>query len=187
MKILLHVCCAPCLIYPLEVLRQEGFSVEAYFYNPNIYPEEEFIKRKQVFLDFADTQGVPAHVAGYAPLEYATAVTEKESPRRCLQCWDIRLIATASFAKENNFTHFSTALLVSPYQDIEAIHTIGEAVAQKYGVGFLYRDFRPGFREAHAKARAMGIYCQKYCGCKCSLEERNSALLKNKKRGLCLY
>ncbi len=172
MKALVHTCCAPCLIYPLEVLNQEGFNPEAYFYNPNIYPEEEFARRKAAFLDFAKTQQVKTHVAEYNATEYHYAVTEKERPGRCVSCWDMRLLKTAEFAKEHLFTHFTTALLVSPYQDIEAIKTIGEKIAAGHNLQFLYRDFRQGFRQAHKRARELGIYCQKYCGCKCSLEER---------------
>lgn len=172
MKVLLHTCCAPCLIYPLEVLRHDGFAVEAYFYNPNIYPEEEFIKRKQVFLDFAAGEDIIVHVPQYAAADYGKALTKGKKTNRCVSCWDMRLFKTAVFAKKNNFNHFTTALLVSPYQDIEAIKNIGETIARKCGIDFLYRDFRPGFREAHTKARAMGIYCQKYCGCSYSRQER---------------
>lgn len=160
------------MIYPLEALRQEGFSPEAYFYNPNIYPEEEFVKRKAAFLGFAETQALPAYVSEYNESEYHNAVTEKERPKRCLSCWDLRLVKTAEFAREHHFTHFSTALLVSPYQDIDTIKNIGEKIAGRQNIQFLYRDFRPGFRRAHNKARELGVYCQKYCGCKCSLEEK---------------
>lgn len=170
MKVLLHTCCAPCLIYPLETLRKEGFEVEAYFYNPNIHPEEEFIRRKAAFLDFASDQGVLSHIPEYDPSDYANAVSDGLSVRRCSNCWELRLKKTAEFAIVNNFAYFTTALLVSPYQDIEEIKRIGEGMSVK----FLFRDFRPGFREAHNRARAMGIYCQKYCGCSYSLEEREA-------------
>ncbi len=168
MKVLLHTCCAPCLIYPLESLRQEGFEVEAYFYNPNIHPEEEFIRRKSAFLDFSASCGVLAHIPEYNPSDYTNAVLDGQG--RCNNCWELRLKNTAEFAAVNNFAHFTTALLVSPYQDIEAIKRIGEGI----GPAFLFRDFRPGFRQAHIRAREMGIYCQKYCGCSYSLEEREA-------------
>jgi predicted adenine nucleotide alpha hydrolase (AANH) superfamily ATPase len=172
MKLLLHTCCGPCLIYPLEALRAEGFETEVYFYNPNIYPEEEYIKRRAAFLDFANTQCVRVHMPEYAASDYDNVVTDVQRPRRCLECWDLRLLKTAHFAKENNFSGFTSALLASPYQDIEAIRNIGGKIAEGVGVYFLCRDFRSGFRKAHNKARALGIYCQKYCGCKYSLEER---------------
>ena len=173
MKVLLHTCCAPCLIYPLEVLRQEHSEVEAFFYNPNIYPEEEFLRRQSAFLDFVKSQNIPTHIPAYNQEDYTQAVIEEQRPERCISCWDMRLYKTAAFAKENNFTHFTTALLVSPYQDIEEIKRIGQKIAERTQIQFLYRDFRPGFRQAHNKARELGIYCQKYCGCRYSLEERN--------------
>jgi predicted adenine nucleotide alpha hydrolase (AANH) superfamily ATPase len=182
MKVLLHTCCAPCLIYPLEVLRSEGFEVEAYFYNPNIHPEEEYAKRKCAFLDFALAQSVKAHIPEYRASDYRDAVTNARRPGRCKECWGLRLLNTARFAKENNFSAFTSALLVSPYQDIEAIKTIGQKIAERLALSFIYRDFRPGFREAHNKARAIGIYCQKYCGCSYSLEERKEAQGQQKRR-----
>lgn len=183
MRVLLHTCCGPCFIYPLEILRKEGFEVEAYFYNPNIYPEDEYIKRKSAFVDFANTQkSLKVHLSGYSASEYSNAVVDSERPKRCLECWDLRLLKTAHFAKENDIPAFTTALLVSPYQDIQAIRTIGQRIAKAKGIDFLYRDFRAGFREAHQKARALGIYCQKYCGCKYSLEERSRELLIKGKR-----
>lgn len=184
MKILLHTCCGPCFIYPLEALRNEGFEVEAYFYNPNIHPEDEYIKRKSAFLELVSTLiRVKVHIPEYVVSDYHNVVTNRERPRRCLECWDLRLLKTARFAKENNFPAFTLSALVSPYQDSEAIKSIGQKIAEDLKIHFLYRDFRAGFREAHNKARALGIYYQKYCGCKYSLEERNGALLKDKKRG----
>lgn len=176
MKILLHTCCGPCVIYPLEVLRQDGFEVEAYFYNPNIYPEEEFLRRKSAFLVLANSQELTAHIPAYKESEYNNAITSSEGPERCCDCWRLRLLKTAEFARLNNFPAFTTALLISPYQDIKAIKNIGQRIAQEAGVDFLFRDFRCGFRQAHNKARALGMYTQKYCGCRYSLEER-----KNKK------
>ena len=170
----MHTCCAPCLIYPLEVLRGCGFEVEAYFYNPNIYPEEEFLRRREAFLDFANTQGLKVHLPEPEESDFRNCITSAHRPQRCLDCWHFRLLKTAEFARENDFASFTTALLASPYQDSEAMKNIGEKIAEDTQVNFLYRDFRPGFREAHNKARALGIYCQKYCGCRYSLEERTT-------------
>ncbi len=172
----MHTCCGPCFIYPLEALRGEGFEVEAYFYNPNIYPQDEYLRRKSAFVDFANTQAVKVHIPEYIESDYHNALTDTERPGRCLECWDLRLLKAARFAKENGFPAYTSALLASPYQDIQAIRTIGQKIAEGIGVNFLFRDFRSGFREAHNKARALGIYCQKYCGCKYSLEERMKKL-----------
>ena len=87
-------------------------------------------------------------------------------------CWELRLKKTALFAKDNGYSFFSSTLLVSPYQDQDALKKIGEKIAVESGVAFYYEDFRPGFRKAHEDAKAQGFYCQKYCGCIYSEIER---------------
>lgn len=92
---------------------------------------------------------------------------------RCVNyCYRVRLEQTAKFAKENGYDSFSTTLLVSPYQNHEALKQVGKEIAEKYGLEFVYRDFRVGFREGQAKARELGLYMQKYCGCVFSEEMR---------------
>ncbi|MFH0855296.1 MAG: epoxyqueuosine reductase QueH [Candidatus Omnitrophota bacterium] len=172
MNVLLHTCCAPCLIYPLEKLTLDGFQVKGFFYNPNICPFAEYTRRK-------DALGVLALqiemiYPEYSPAEFFRAVNLKEDAAgRCAICWRLRLAKTAQRAKEEGFKYFSTTLLVSPYQDQALLKKIGNEVAEETGVGFYYADFRPGFRKAHNEARAKGIYCQKYCGCIYSEIERN--------------
>ena len=78
----------------------------------------------------------------------------------------------ARYAAENGYESFTTTLLISPYQDHELIRQLGEHMAKKYNISFLYRDFRPGFRDGHEKAKALGFYMQKYCGCIFSEEDR---------------
>lgn len=173
MKLLLHICCAPCLIYPLERLREKGFEVEGLFYNPNIHPFREYKNRKQAVVDFSETTKVNVIYPEYAPVEFFRAVNLKETnPGRCSVCWSLRLKATAKTAKERDFSHFSTTLLVSPYQDQELLKKIGNDISKFEGINFYYEDFRSGFRKAHNLARAQGIYCQKYCGCIYSEIER---------------
>ena len=92
---------------------------------------------------------------------------------RCVKyCYRVRLEQTARYAKEHGYDTFSTTLLISPYQNHNALKKIGEEMAEKYGLNFLYRDFRPGFREGQAEARELGLYMQKYCGCVFSEEMR---------------
>lgn len=148
--------------------------METFFYNPNIHPQEEFYKRKDAFIDFAGAKSVKAHIPEYNAQDYDSNVLDVKGPNRCLECWQLRLERAAEFAVKNGFSCFSTALLASPYQNIEAINMIGRKAALKHNSGFLFRDFRLGFIEAHNKAKADGIYCQKYCGCRYSLEERKS-------------
>jgi predicted adenine nucleotide alpha hydrolase (AANH) superfamily ATPase len=174
MKILLHTCCAPCLIFPLRRLRENGFEVAGFFYNPNIHPFAEYKNRKQAVADFSRSAEVDVVYPEYEPQQFFRVVNLKEAdPARCSLCWSLRLRETAQRAKENGCEYFSTTLLVSPYQDQAALHKIANNIAQEEGVNFYYEDFRPGFQEAHQEARAKGIYCQKYCGCIYSEIERH--------------
>jgi len=166
MKLLLHTCCAPCLLYPLERLKAEKFEITGFFYNPNIHPPSEYNNRKEAVEGYARDIGVEVVYPEYRPEEFFQAVNLKEAnPGRCEICWRLRLGKTAQTAKEKGFSHFSTTLLVSPYQDQELLKNIGNDVARDMGVTFYYEDFRPGFRKAHDEAKSKGIYCQKYCGC----------------------
>jgi len=173
MKLLLHTCCAPCLIYPLEQLREKRFDVTGFFYNPNIHPLAEYDNRRQAVANFSGADNTEVIYPEYNPAEFFRAINQKEtSPERCFICWTLRLKKTAETAKQKEFTYFSTTLLVSPYQDQEKLKKIGNDIANEAGVGFYYEDFRPGFRQAHNQAKAQGIYCQKYCGCIYSELER---------------
>jgi predicted adenine nucleotide alpha hydrolase (AANH) superfamily ATPase len=173
MKLLLHTCCAPCLIYPLERLKEKKFEVRGFFYNPNIHPFAEYKNRKEAVEGFSKKINLEVTFPEYNPAEFFQAVHLKEAiPQRCSSCWSLRLKKTAWVAKEKRFSYFSTTLLVSPYQDQERLKDIGNQAASEFGVEFYYEDFRPGFRKAHQQAHAEGIYCQKYCGCIYSEIER---------------
>jgi predicted adenine nucleotide alpha hydrolase (AANH) superfamily ATPase len=169
MKLLLHVCCAPCFIYPLNTLREKGFEVTGLFYNPNIFPISEYALRKQALENFNNLSKTTIIYPDYNPLEYAEAVRgEEDSSGRCSLCWELRIKKTAQVAKEKGFNYFTTTLLVSPYQDQEALKKIGFRISREAGIDFYYQDFRPGYKQAHEEARAKGLYCQKYCGCRYS-------------------
>jgi len=173
MKLLLHTCCAPCLIYPLERLRENGAEVTGVFYNPNIHPFSEYYNRKKAVENFSKYNNMEVIYPEYSPSEFFQAVNLREAnPGRCFLCWSSRLRKTASLAKEKGFDSFSTTLLVSPYQDQEELKKIGNDIAQEANIDFYYEDFRPGFRKAHDLAKKQGIYCQKYCGCIYSEVER---------------
>jgi len=150
----------------LEKLTKSGFNVTGLFYNPNIHPFSEYRLRKEATEELSKSLGIKIFFPEYHPEEYFRQVNYKEdSIERCYLCWSLRLNKTARLAKQNNFDYFSTTLLVSPYQDQEAIKKIGLDTASREGIKFYFEDFRPGFRLAHEQARAKGIYCQKYCGC----------------------
>jgi hypothetical protein len=173
MKLLLHICCAPCLIYPLEKLRVLNFSVSGLFYNPNIHPYLEYKNREDALKYISEINTIKITYAEYLPEEFFRKVSFKEKkPERCIACWQMRIRKTARIAREKGFDYFSTTLLVSPYQDINLLKKIGEELAREEKINFYYEDFRPGFKEAHRKARELNIYCQKYCGCIYSEIER---------------
>lgn len=179
MKLLLHTCCAPCLLAPLEELRNKNFSVTGFFYNPNIHPFSEYKNRKTAVEDLAAKKNLEVILPAYDLENYFRAVVGHEkSAERCPICWQMRLKATAQKAKELGYDYFTTTLLVSPYQDQNIIRSLGEKVATEEGVKFYYQDFRPGFRKAHDEARKQGIYCQKYCGCVYSERERFDKSIK---------
>ena len=173
MKLLLHVCCGPCLIYPLEFLKEKSFSIECFFYNPNIHPYAEYDKRLNTFKDLIKQYRLTAHFYQYDYENFFRRVSFNEhKPERCVICWRLRLTRTAEFAKENNFEFFSTTLLSSPYQDQQALKRIGEDIAKDYTLNFGYFDMRAGFKKAHEEAKKTNLYCQNYCGCVYSQVER---------------
>lgn len=173
MKILLHVCCAPCSIYPLEQLRKNRFEADGLFYNPNIHGFAEFVNRKNALIDFSKVADFEVIISEYKPEEFFACIGSNQSkPGRCALCWSLRLKKTAQVAKEKKYSHFSSTLLVSPYQDHTMLKEIGLNIAREEGVEFYYEDFRPGFKDAQAQARAKNLYMQKYCGCIYSEVER---------------
>lgn len=183
MKLLLHTCCAPCSVYCVETLKKENIDITSFWYNPNIHPYKEYEARLECLKKYDEEIGIPLIIEDYYGLrEFCKNVVNKLD-NRCGYCYLCRLEKTAKYAKENGYDAFSTTLLISPYQDHESLKKIGEMLEKKYGVKFLYRDFRPGFRDGQNKARKLGFYMQKYCGCVFSEEERYEKLIdKNKIR-----
>lgn len=181
MNILLHICCAPCAIFPVEALKKEDIKLAGFFYNPNIHPYSEYIRRRDEVEKYAVERGFSVLVSDYDAEKYFQYIVFNESPdKRCPVCWWLRMERAALFSRDNGFDAFTTTLLGSPYQDHETVKTICEDVAKKTGVKFYYKDFRPGFKEAHSRAKSKGVYCQNYCGCIFSERERIEA--KNLKR-----
>lgn len=172
MNVLLHICCAPCAIACISSLRQEGLSPVGYWDNPNIHPYTEYRSRKNALVDYAKQVSLPLVMAGEYGLRSFLAAVAADADNRCNHCYDVRMRSTAAYAAQNAFSHFSTSLLISPYQDHQKLRRAGELAAQEYGISFLYRDFRPFFRQGQQEARALGLYMQKYCGCIYSEEER---------------
>jgi len=164
-KVLLHTCCAPCATYINRWLGEHECAVTAYYYNPNIYPEHEFVKRYAVLKHYAAKIGLPL-VFDFDNL--------KLSPGDCESCYLVRLGKTASYARSNGFEAFTSTLLISPYQDHALIRSVGEQVALDVGIEFVYHDFRDGYKESRIISREFGLYMQKYCGCEKSFLERRT-------------
>lgn len=160
----------------MEALGAKGFEVSGLFYNPNIHPFSEYKNRRQAVEDYCKKSRIEMYFPDYVPEEFFRAVNMMEEKlERCSICWFQRLKYTAQVARENGFSHFSTTLLVSPYQDQELLGRIGSDIASEEDVEFYFEDFRPGFRKAHEEAKAQGLYCQKYCGCLYSEIEKDKA------------
>ena len=173
MKLLLHTCCAPCSVYCIDTLRKEGIEPTVYWYNPNIHPYMEYKARRDTLKEYTKSIGVEAiFEENYGLREFCKNVVDDLENRCKNYCYPVRLEQTAKYAKENGYDSFSTTLLISPYQNHELLKVIGEQLAKKYDLDFVYRDFRVGFREGQAKARKLGLYMQKYCGCVFSEEMR---------------
>lgn len=174
MKLLLHCCCAPCSVMPLRLLREAGHELAAYFYNPNIHPYTEYKKRRNCFREYMEAEWVPWAMLDNYDLEgwLERQGARPTVPGRCGICYEIRLLKTAEFAAAHGFGGFSTSLLVSPYQQHELIKYWGEQAGKRFGVEFVYEDFRSYFRQGQELAREAGLYMQKYCGCIYSEKDR---------------
>ncbi|NLV23036.1 MAG: epoxyqueuosine reductase QueH [Syntrophomonadaceae bacterium] len=171
-KILLHICCGPCASYPVPALRDEGFELMGYYYNPNIHPYTEWQKRRDSLQDYAAAVDLQVLFdEDYDPAQYFQTVSFREA-RRCFYCYQLRLEKAAQIARKGKFDYFTTTLLVSKYQRHDWIRELGESIGEKYEIPFLYRDFRDGFRQTGINAREMGLYRQQYCGCLFSETER---------------
>lgn len=180
MKLLMHTCCAPCSVYCIDSLRKENIEPTVYWYNPNIHPYMEYKARRDTLKEYTKSINVEAIFEEEYGLDEFCKNAIGDLKNRCQNyCYKVRLEQTAKFAKEHGFDTISTTLLVSPYQKHEILKEQGEEIAKKYGLNFLYRDFRVGFREGQNKARELGLYMQKYCGCVFS--EEMSSLARQKK------
>ncbi|MDP2681522.1 MAG: epoxyqueuosine reductase QueH [Deltaproteobacteria bacterium] len=196
MKLLVHICCGPCAIYPLKKIVDGRMDVWGFFYNPNIHPYTEYQKRLAAVKSLAEKMDIEMIYRDEYNLEEflkntlkAEIVTQGFSlenikpeglsynrPARCGYCYSSRLEATAKAAKENGFDYFSSSLLYSKYQNHDEIKNIGNELAEKYGIPFYYDDFRIGWKQGIKESKEMGLYRQKYCGCIFSEKERYLAV-----------
>ena len=172
MKILMHTCCAPCSIYPLRSLRDEGLTVMAYFYRHNIHPYTECLRRQETLEVFAAQKKLKLIIQeGYDLEGFVRNVVYREKDR-CRHCYFDRLRSAARVARKGKFDAFTSTLLYSKFQKHEMIRDIGAAVAKETGVPFYYQDFRIGWKEGVRISKREGMYRQAYCGCIYSEKER---------------
>ena len=183
MKLLMHTCCAPCSVYCIDSLREEGIEPDIFWFNPNIHPYTEYKARRDTLIQYSGMANFNLIVdENYGLVEFCKN-TINDLKSRCKEyCYKVRLEQTAKYAKEHGYDAFTTTLLVSPYQNHEALIEGASEMAQKYDIDFVYRDFRVGFREGQNKARELGLYMQKYCGCIFSEEDRYAERIQKDKK-----
>ena len=173
MKLLMHTCCAPCSVYCIDTLREEGIEPTIYWYNPNIHPYMEYKARRDTLKEYAESLKLKAiFEEDYGLDEFCKNVVGDLQNRCKNYCYPVRLRKTFEYAKANGYDAVTTTLLYSIYQNHDFIKEYMEKLSEEFGIEFLYRDFRVGFREGQNKARELGLYMQKYCGCIFSEEMR---------------
>jgi predicted adenine nucleotide alpha hydrolase (AANH) superfamily ATPase len=166
-RILLHVCCAPCATYTAKRLRELAFEVTGLWYNPNIHPFSEHERRRETLAQYAQQIDLPViWEPGYEIVSFMRAIHGREQfGTRCRICYHMRLERAAQVAARDGFDAFTTTLLISPYQDQDAIRALGEQAAAQHGVEFFFENFRRGWAEHHQMVHEHDLYSQRYCGC----------------------
>lgn len=172
--VLLHICCGVCAGWAIEKLKADGYSVTGYFYNPNISPEDEYVRRLEACRSVCESLGVPLIEGGYDLPEWEKAAAgfenEKEGGRRCEICFRFRLEETARQAGRLGIPFSTTTLTIGPHKNAELINKIGKSIARDK---FLEYNFKKedGFKKTSEFARSHDIYRQHYCGCIYSLKD----------------
>ena len=173
-KLLLHSCCGPCSSYVISYLTNY-FDITILYYNPNIYPYDEYLKRKQEQIKLINeidcSNNLDIMDCDYDSDLYEKCIigleNEPERGNRCMVCYNLRMEKTAKMAKECNYDYFCTTLSVSPYKNAEWINEIGEKLQNKYNVNWLYSDFKKkdGYKQSILLSKKYNLYRQDYCGC----------------------
>jgi predicted adenine nucleotide alpha hydrolase (AANH) superfamily ATPase len=166
-RLLLHICCAPCATYSVARLREIEFAVTGYWYNPNIHPYSEHERRRETLAQYAERIDLPMiWEPGYDLVDFLRQIRGREGFRtRCRICYQLRLERTAAAAAERDFDAYTTTLLISPYQDQQALRSLGEEAAARHGVRFYFENLRRGWAEHLTMTRQEQLYSQRYCGC----------------------
>ncbi len=188
-KLLLHACCGPCSSYVIEYLNKY-FDITILYYNPNISPQEEFTKRlkeiERLIKEIPHENKLELIEGRYDYNEFINISKGledcPEGGERCFKCYRLRLEESAKYAKENNYDYFGTTLSISPYKNSKKLNEIGEELSNKYGIKYLYSDFKKknGYRRSIELSNEYNLYRQDYCGCIYSKEEK---IKKDKEKG----
>ena len=177
-KILLHACCGICSGYPISLLKDMGYSVVVYFYNPNIYPQEEYQKRLDAETKLCTHFGSNLIIGEYETEVYYNFVAglenEPEKGLRCDKCFELRLRKTAQKCVELGINEFTTSMIISPHKNYEKLTKIGKDIAQEYNLQYFSLNFRKndGFLKTNRISKDLGLYRQNYCGCKFALNKK---------------
>lgn len=172
MKLLMHICCANCSLYPLKSLASKGIDIKGLWLNPNIHPYTEYRNRLDALKNLQKIWSLDIeYIDHYGLKEFIRAVVNNEN-NRCIICYSIRLEETARTAKKMGLDGFTTSLLVSPYQKFDMIVDIGKKMGKKCSIPFYFEDFRHGWKDSISISKELGLYRQKYCGCIYSEMER---------------
>ncbi|MDD7463107.1 MAG: epoxyqueuosine reductase QueH [Anaerococcus sp.] len=177
-RVLLQVCCAPCSSQVLTRLRKD-FQVDIFYYNPNIYPPEEYDKRAQTVESLVSDMALESKVIiaeNKAEDFYSYVEGRKddvEGGESCYKCYELRLRETARLAKEKGYDYFTTSLSISPYKNSKWLNEIGEKLEKEYGISYLYSDFKKknGYKSSIELSKKYHLYRQDYCGCVFSYKE----------------
>ena len=180
-KLLLHSCCAPCSSYVLEYL-SNYFEITVFYYNPNIFPENEYTKRileQQTLISDMNVKHPVSFLAGNYDRDRFFQIAEglehlREGGERCFKCYELRLDEAAKIAKDAGFDYFTTTLSISPLKNADKLNEIGTRLADKYGVQYLQSDFKKknGYKRSIELSNEYGLYRQDYCGCEYSFRDR---------------
>ena len=176
-SLLLHICCGPCALAPVTHLKEAGWTVTGLYFNPNIQPAREYLRRRDALAKAASLLGIDVVYDVYDPLPHLRR-SSADPAGRCRPCWDERLDRAAGMARDLGCDAFSSTLLYSKYQDHTVLRELGEARAASRGVPFYYQDFREYWDEGVALSRQWDIYRQPYCGCVLSELDRYAKKLR---------
>ncbi|MCK9310247.1 MAG: epoxyqueuosine reductase QueH [Candidatus Cloacimonetes bacterium] len=172
LKLLVHTCCAPCFIAPYNKLKDDGYEVSAYWFNPNIHPLLEYQKRRDTLREFCAKEGIELIEENRYGLVPFLIKTMNNIATRCEYCYQVRLQETAKVASAKGFDGFSTTLLYSRHQKHELIIHTAKTMAEEYKLNFFYEDWRSLWQKGIQLSKEAGMYRQQYCGCIFSEEDR---------------